>query len=950
MSQILDKITFNIKGGEYTLRSTESLPVSYSDLVSKRNNGELVPGMWYRITDYHPTTTQENTSSADHLFEILVQALTENTLSEDAKAHVDKIDFKYVEYLQLHSYDNNGNETFINTVDNKSDSPTTFVDSGTTDSPSTVFDLTDSSIYLYKGRGCFERYDFRWYFTDQDLFWNNFDCAKGKGYFNHSNLSAWELKYCLDNDTDRFAWADPGGYGVIYYLKDEFGNEANFDFKNLQKNGKYLFDVDGEDGSLTGPVNIINGVCAHAEGYYTIANNNTEHAQGSYNKSNATTLHSVGIGTSESDRKNAFEISNDGKVYIKDVGGYDGTNPSDENDVVSALKNVGSSIIHVTYDELVDLQSQSKLIPGQQYRITDYDTTTSTTNTRSMGHKFDIIVTADTVNSLNETARATEHVTTVEWMLIEDSILSTGLLLKRLPQGDRYITSSQMFTAWIAVYEGYSPELESIDFNATIDDYGIYYYHPDAGVWYAQTVQDVKPLKVTDDIVILDQGSVQVTDSYFETSNLASWELKYRLNNTSNYDWNTSTFVGSRIRYNNTQSAYHDVLFTYANNQTTSININGSLVTLYKMGKFVKNSNVIYLPQQNIQEDYYGLYYIKDISLDSTNFQVKIGHLRIIKNKGVIYYMKDEFGNEAGYDFKNIQFKNLRRFSDSFVSKTNEDKIVDVEALDFSNSNWFTSDSVVMQTESNYKYTFSRGTTDASLNSTCRYNIIENTEDASESATKQYLPFVVLESDTGAIHGNKCLQCPINIYVHVSDALRHNTFDLHCKNVYICGEHLYDSYFSALLRMAFRGHTWDTYVQSCEDWVVWSSSHCKNNHFKGVCQKYKIVCSSMQNVHVLGQANVFTSLMPSAYLLAITLYPYSQNITFKGNATWIEKFTFMGNKNLTLNIDSGKVYSSIFYPGDYTDKTITEFNRTESNADTGVTYEYKPNNSTTIMV
>ena len=52
-----------------------------------------------------------------------------------------------------------------------------------------------------------------------------------------------------------------------------------------------------------------------------------------------------------------------------------------------------------------------------------------------------------------------------------------------------------MFTAWIVVYEGYPPELESVDFNTTIEDYGIYYYHPDAGIWYVQTVQDVEPLK-----------------------------------------------------------------------------------------------------------------------------------------------------------------------------------------------------------------------------------------------------------------------------------------------------------------------------------------------------------------------------------------------------------------------------------------------------------------------
>lgn len=49
-----------------------------------------------------------------------------------------------------------------------------------------------------------------------------------------STPEAWELKYCLDNDTDRFAWASEDGTGVIYYMKDEYGNEAGYDFKNIQ--------------------------------------------------------------------------------------------------------------------------------------------------------------------------------------------------------------------------------------------------------------------------------------------------------------------------------------------------------------------------------------------------------------------------------------------------------------------------------------------------------------------------------------------------------------------------------------------------------------------------------------------------------------------------------------------------------------------------------------------
>lgn len=53
-------------------------------------------------------------------------------------------------------------------------------------------------------------------------------------YFENLNLAAWELKYCIDNDISRFAWAnEANGKGVIYYMKDQFFNEAPFDFKNI---------------------------------------------------------------------------------------------------------------------------------------------------------------------------------------------------------------------------------------------------------------------------------------------------------------------------------------------------------------------------------------------------------------------------------------------------------------------------------------------------------------------------------------------------------------------------------------------------------------------------------------------------------------------------------------------------------------------------------------------
>ena len=62
---------------------------------------------------------------------------------------------------------------------------------------------------------------------------------EGDTYYSASghqaDLEAWELKYCVDNDADRFKWADTvNGKGVIYWLKDDRFNECPYDFKQLQ--------------------------------------------------------------------------------------------------------------------------------------------------------------------------------------------------------------------------------------------------------------------------------------------------------------------------------------------------------------------------------------------------------------------------------------------------------------------------------------------------------------------------------------------------------------------------------------------------------------------------------------------------------------------------------------------------------------------------------------------
>lgn len=198
------------------INTGEPEKITWSDLKAKKDNSQLVVGKQYRITDYTNSIINTfNTRSVDYVqFDIIVTAIRTNQLSENASA-----------------------------------------------------------------------------------------CLKDNAYNTFSiDFSKWQLKYCLDNDTERFAWADGkgiyinstlytrypshdmgygsypicwvnngtykwtnksnpsagdyaynyntgggssyissvttngNGKGVIYWMRDEWGNECPYDFKNTQFN------------------------------------------------------------------------------------------------------------------------------------------------------------------------------------------------------------------------------------------------------------------------------------------------------------------------------------------------------------------------------------------------------------------------------------------------------------------------------------------------------------------------------------------------------------------------------------------------------------------------------------------------------------------------------------------------------------------------------------------
>lgn len=82
------------------------------------------------------------------------------------------------------------------------------------------------------------------------------------------------------------------------------------------------------------------GMYSHAEGEGNVAQEQGSHVEGRF--SNQTdSIHIVGIGTSNDDRKNAHEISKDGKHFILGIGGYNGKNKSSAtpaNEIIAGLE------------------------------------------------------------------------------------------------------------------------------------------------------------------------------------------------------------------------------------------------------------------------------------------------------------------------------------------------------------------------------------------------------------------------------------------------------------------------------------------------------------------------------------------------------------------------------------------------------------------------------------
>lgn len=357
----------------------------------------------------------------------------------------------------------------------------------------------------------------------------------------------------------------------------------------------------------------------------------------------------------------------------------------------------------VTYKELVELRNSGSLIPGQQYRIIDYNCSTIQPSTICANHPFDIIVTADSYNSLNENARACNRdgddyfnkITT------ETSIISAtfkdGVTIDdieifyriNIDVGSEYTPDgiddgkgdSLVELNYAENNKGqvvpvlYKNANEYIETGEEGPDYGDTFFYVGQeildGITYDKwrkieasgfSWEDSSQVYILTNIIVDAELGEEIITSKI-SSNLESWELKYSLDNDeSRFKWACD---GKRI--------YTDdgLWFKF----TGMFDFEDSTYFKWEHPEFdgCLLSTVLYVEAYS-ELDYLDLEgslhpgYSTVQCLTDTSFYTQEG-------KGVIYYMKDNHNNICGYDFKNILFYNENdyRYFYTFNSSDNNE-------------------------------------------------------------------------------------------------------------------------------------------------------------------------------------------------------------------------------------------------------------------------------------
>ena len=214
---------------------------TWAELKALRDGGNLVAGQHYRITDYQCTTSQANTQSAGHQFDIIVVADDESTLNENARAIMHDGDqhftgCKLSAWKLLYCLDNDssrfawaqagsegGNGSITFDVD-KNYVTATFVEE--------VEDGKDHYLVWSYNDG-----------KDDVTVYTAAPCSVGDSVYSDSSLETLVSTVISMEDGEPV----PAGKGVIYRMVDEYLNDLPYDFKNIQFRRWAITDITNDN-------------------------------------------------------------------------------------------------------------------------------------------------------------------------------------------------------------------------------------------------------------------------------------------------------------------------------------------------------------------------------------------------------------------------------------------------------------------------------------------------------------------------------------------------------------------------------------------------------------------------------------------------------------------------------------------------------------------------------
>lgn len=285
-----------------------AIKITYEELVSLRDNSQLSRGQRYQITDYETTvnpTVYPDYKSAKHQFDIIVTAKDNSSLYEEAMAthHIDPetgaVD-PYFEHNDLSKW------VIKYSLDNDQDKFKWAVNKAIDEDVVVVFDDKDrkSICKFYSSFKIIESSDgaaidirVYWLTSTPTVYEYYIEKTNGEGFFANGYIN-WDENFY---EVFEIYQSEPvknkltttltenAGKGVIYYLKDEFNNEATYDFKNTLFDGKYTFNYSGgqyyyektedggnevKDASLSEVFNVYNNkIDNRSTGYYKLNKN-----------------------------------------------------------------------------------------------------------------------------------------------------------------------------------------------------------------------------------------------------------------------------------------------------------------------------------------------------------------------------------------------------------------------------------------------------------------------------------------------------------------------------------------------------------------------------------------------------------------------------------------------------------------------------------------------------